>query len=343
MTSPTSPDPSPAALIVAEGLGRMHGRFAALVDASFAIPRGQVVGFLGRNGAGKTTTLRILTGTLAPTSGRAWVAGCDVTRDPAFRHRLGYLPENAPADPEPTVIEHLRFVARVRGLPRNKRAGAIDEVVARCELGEVRNRPLGALSRGFRQRVGLAQALVHAPDILILDEPTTGLDPAQVQHMRALVRALGVDRTVLFSSHALPEVQAVADRVLILDRGRLVADDTPAALGARIGGGAVRATVRTPGGVGAEAAKARVLTSLAPLATTGRLDVKSAEGGEGDAFLFEIEYIAERDARGEVAAAVVGAGLDLLALGRVAADLEAVFHAVTEASPDERAEVDRAR
>lgn len=261
IASPTAPV---EILIEAQGLGRTHGSRVALADLSFSMPRGQVVGFLGRNGAGKTTTLRILTGTLAPTSGRAWVAGCDVSTEAQFRSRLGYLPENAPVDPEPTVLEHLRFVARVRGIPRARLAAAIDGALERCDLGEVRHRALGALSRGFRQRVGLAQAIIHDPDILILDEPSTGLDPAQVQQMRALVRALGTERTVLFSSHALAEVQAVADRVLILDRGRLVADDTPAALGARLGDGAVRATVRVPLADRPELARASILERWPP-------------------------------------------------------------------------------
>ncbi len=215
----------------AQGLVRAFGGVHALRDVSFEASPGEVLGFLGPNGAGKSTVLRILTGLLLPDGGRAWVAGRP-TDDPGsgFRALIGYLPEHGPAWPDLDVGDFLAFAARMRRLGRGAARRAIERVVATCELEAVQRRPLHVLSKGFRQRVALAQALLHDPPVLLLDEPTSGLDPNQVRGLRALIRGLGGERTVLFSSHALAEVQAVADRVVILHEGRVVADGPPATL-----------------------------------------------------------------------------------------------------------------
>jgi len=212
-------------VLAVRSLAKRFGDVVALQDVSFEVARGEIVGFLGPNGAGKTTTLRILSTYLTPDAGTATVGGHDSAREPmAVRRKLGYLPEHPPLYLDHTVREYLRFCAALRGVPRRRRAGAVDAAVARCGLTEVRDRLLGNLSKGFRQRVGLAQALVHGPEVLILDEPTVGLDPQQIREIRELIRALAGEHTVLLSTHILPEVAAVCGRVVIVHRGRVVAD-----------------------------------------------------------------------------------------------------------------------
>ena len=212
-------------MLAVRSLAKRFGDVVALQDVSFEVARGEIVGFLGPNGAGKTTTLRILSTYLTPDAGTATVGGHDSAREPmAVRRKLGYLPEHPPLYLDHTVREYLRFCAALRGVPRRRRAGAVDAAVARCGLTEVRDRLLGNLSKGFRQRVGLAQALVHGPEVLILDEPTVGLDPQQIREIRELIRALAGEHTVLLSTHILPEVAAVCGRVVIVHRGRVVAD-----------------------------------------------------------------------------------------------------------------------
>jgi ABC-2 type transport system ATP-binding protein len=206
-------------------LAKRFGDVVALRDVSFEVGRGEIVGFLGPNGAGKTTTLRILSTYLTPDSGTASIGGHDSAREPmAVRRKLGYLPEQPPLYLDHTVLEYLRFCAALRGVPRGRRAAAVASAIERCGLGEVRGRLLGNLSKGFRQRAGLAQALVHAPEVLVLDEPTVGLDPQQIREIRELIRSLGGEHTVLLSTHILPEVAAVCGRAVIVHRGRVVAD-----------------------------------------------------------------------------------------------------------------------
>jgi ABC-2 type transport system ATP-binding protein len=210
------------------------GRAPALDGVSFQIDRGQVVGLLGPNGAGKTTLMRILTGFLAPTRGGAVIAGCSIADDPrGVRRAIGYLPEAVPLPPEMRVGEYLTFRAALKGIPRRARPGELDEALARTQLGDRRGQIIGTLSRGFRQRVGLADALLGQPPILILDEPTVGLDPNQIRETRSLIRQLGRERTVLLSTHVLSEVEALASRVMILHRGRLVAAISTAELAAQ--------------------------------------------------------------------------------------------------------------
>ena len=212
-------------MLAVRSLAKRFGDVVALQDVSFEVARGEIVGFLGPNGAGKTTTLRILSTYLTPDAGTATVGGHDSAHEPmAVRRKLGYLPEHPPLYLDHTVREYLGFCAALRGVPRRRRAAAVDGAVARCGLTEVRDRLLGNLSKGFRQRAGLAQALVHGPEVLILDEPTVGLDPQQIREIRELIRALAGEHTVLLSTHILPEVAAVCGRVVIVHRGRVVAD-----------------------------------------------------------------------------------------------------------------------
>jgi ABC-2 type transport system ATP-binding protein len=223
-------------VIELDRVSRRFGAVQALTNVSFAVAAGEIAGFLGENGAGKTTTLRILAGFLPADSGTARVAGIDVAADPlAVRQRLGVLPENAPLYAEMTVADYLGFRARLKNVPRGQRRARIDEVVAACELGEVQKRRAGALSRGYRQRVGLADALLGRPDVLLLDEPSAGLDPNQQRELRALLRRLAGRHTVLYSSHLIAEVEAVSDRVIVLVKGQVAAVDTPLAVCARLG------------------------------------------------------------------------------------------------------------
>ena len=208
-------------------LSKHYGDFVAVDQIAFSIQPGEVVGFLGPNGAGKSTTLKMLTGYLAPTHGSAQIQGINVLESPiAAQQQIGYLPENAPLYPDMTVHEYLTYIAKIRGLGRAERTGAIQRVSEQCSITERWNQPIGELSKGFRQRVGLAQALIHDPPIVILDEPTTGLDPNQIIEMRKLIREIGQTKTVILSTHILSEVQVTCDRVVIIDQGNLVADGT---------------------------------------------------------------------------------------------------------------------
>ena len=214
-----------AAMIEAQGLSKYYGDFAAVKDVSFQVCQGEVVAFLGPNGAGKTTTMRLLTGYLAPSAGTARIAGHDMAADRvAGSSRLGYLPENGPLYPDMTPRSLLRFFADARGLSSQHKRERIEAVVELCGLGSVIGKPIGKLSRGYRQRVGMAQVLLHEPDVLILDEPTAGLDPNQIHDVRETIRKLGQRKTILLSTHILQEVEAMARRVLFIDEGRLVFD-----------------------------------------------------------------------------------------------------------------------
>ena len=213
------------AMIEAEGLARYYGDFAAVEDVSFSIPQGQVVSFLGPNGAGKSTPMKLLTGYLAPSKGTARIAGHDMAVDRlAGSARLGYLPENGPLYPDMTPRTLLDFFANARGLSPQRKRQRIDEVVELCALGSVIGKAIGKLSKGYRQRVGMAQVLLHEPDVLILDEPTAGLDPNQIREVRDTIRTLGKSKTILLSTHILQEVEAIASRVLFINEGRLVFD-----------------------------------------------------------------------------------------------------------------------
>jgi ABC-2 type transport system ATP-binding protein len=216
-----------APVIHVSNLTKYYGDDAAIRDVSFDVPRGQIVGFLGPNGAGKSTTMRILAGYLNATSGRALIDGLDVFWQPvAVRRRIGYMPENCPLYPEMRVVEYLHFRAGIKGVYGKRRRQRIDYVLQRCWLTDVRRQLIGTLSKGYRQRVGLADALLADPPVLILDEPTAGLDPAQIRETRKLIRELGREHTILLSTHILPEVEMTCDRVIIIHRGRVVASNS---------------------------------------------------------------------------------------------------------------------
>ena len=221
-------EPNGQPMIEAVGLSKFYGAFAAIRDVTFAVPRGQVAAFLGPNGAGKSTTMKILTGYLSPSAGTARVAGLDVSTDRLQASaRVGYLPENGPLYPEMTPLGLLRFFGTARGLGGDLLRRRIDAVVAKCALEAVLEKSIHKLSKGYRQRVGMAQVLLHEPDILIMDEPTSGLDPNQIRDVRRTIRELGQTKTILLSTHILQEVEATADRVILLHEGRIAFDGFP--------------------------------------------------------------------------------------------------------------------
>ena len=218
-------------MIQIAALTKYYGRFKALDAISFSVSQGEILGFLGPNGAGKTTTMRILTGFLPASEGTCVVGGADIFQNPtATKQMIGYLPETVPLYHELTVYEHLRFIAQIQGIASGKRRSAIDDIIQRCGLKEHRSVLIGHLSKGYRQRVGLAQALIHDPSVIVLDEPTAGLDPIQIREVRELIKDLGHDRTIILSSHILPEISQICQRVLIISGGRILAEDTPANL-----------------------------------------------------------------------------------------------------------------
>lgn len=218
-------------MIEAEGLSKFYGSFAAVRDVSFKIDRGEVVAFLGPNGAGKSTTMKLLTGYLSPSEGRAWIAGRDMNMDRiAGSQVLGYLPENGPLYPDMTPHSLLSFFADARGMDEARSKSRIASVVELCALESVLHKPIGKLSKGFRQRVGMAQTLLHEPEVLIMDEPTAGLDPNQIREVRELLRRLGKEKTILLSTHIMQEVDAIADRAIVIDEGKLCYDGSIAEL-----------------------------------------------------------------------------------------------------------------
>jgi ABC-2 type transport system ATP-binding protein len=237
-------------LVSAEGIRRYYGNICAVNDVSFQVRRGEVVGFLGPNGAGKTTVMQIITANLAPSAGRVVISGVDLLEQPrAAKSRLGYLPEQPPLYRELSVDEYLRFCARLHRIPSSHTTAAVARAKERCGLTEVGRRLIGNLSKGYQQRVGIAQAIVHVPDVVILDEPTVGLDPIQIREIRQLIRDLGKEHSVLLSSHILPEVQATCDRVQILHRGELVLCDSIQGLERRMSGSSILVALRHPPGL----------------------------------------------------------------------------------------------
>ncbi len=317
-------------MIEARQLAKRFGGRAAIEDVSLGVARGEVVGFLGPNGAGKTTTLRILAGVFPPTRGQALIDGHDVVRAPlAARRRLGYAPERPALHLEMTVAGLLDFAAGMKdvGGARARRT-AVEDALARAVLGEVAARRIGALSKGVRQRLGLALALVGDPPALLLDEPTAGLDPEQSADMRRLIRGLGTERAVLVSSHALAEVEALCDRVVILHRGRVLSADTPARLAARL---------RPASRVDVEAAAPADALAAALVTVPGvrRVDLVTQANGHARC---RVELEPGRDARAELAARVIGSGWGLLALAPVEVSLEEAFLALVAAEGEERSQ-----
>jgi ABC-2 type transport system ATP-binding protein len=292
------------------GLTKDYGSRRAISDLDFNAEKGEILGFLGPNGAGKTTTMRILTGFMPPTSGKVTIGGHDVVDDSlAVRRIVGYLPETVPLYPDMTVYEYLKYMADLRGLKKARQR--IDDTLSKVEMEDRAGGYIGKLSKGMRQRVGLAQALLHQPDVLILDEPTIGLDPQQVVKFRSLIREIGKDRTVLLSTHILPEAQQVCDRVLIINKGRIVTEDTPEQLQSRLSG-SQRVAVRVRGDV------EDLLPKLSDI--PGVTNITPATGNG-----FEFETSPGQDSRPHVARKIIEAGYDLLEFRPINLSLEDIF------------------
>lgn len=318
-------------MIEARDLTKHYGPATALKDVSFEVRKGEVLGFLGPNGAGKTTTMKILTCFIAPSSGTAKVNGADIFEDPmAVRTAIGYLPESTPLYTEMLVLEYLEFVAKMRGFKGEDARKRIKKAVEQTSLGDVIAKEIRALSKGFRQRVGLAQALVHEPPVLILDEPMSGLDPNQAAEIRDLIKAIGRERTVILSTHDLGEVQVTCDRVLIIAKGRLVADDTPEELRERAGKASYFVTFRkaeVPTGAREHSsfeAYAQSLLSKVP----GVSSVRTREAEAKDEVVFSV-VPKDSDVRADIFQAAVKNELVLLGLERKSEGLDKVFRDLT--------------
>jgi len=303
-------------VIEVSGITKEFGRFTAVNGLSFSVAKGEVLGFLGPNGAGKTTTMRILTGFIPATRGTAVVAGHDILSEPLqAKRKIGYLPESPPLYPEMTVFDYLEFVSRIKDVPRERRKARITESLEKCSLTDVRDKLLGKLSRGYRQRVGLAQALVHEPEVLILDEPTAGLDPKQINETRALIRSLGGDHTVVLSTHILPEVVMTCDRVAILNKGSVVAQGTTQSLIDQFRQAEhLQVTVQGP--------EPEVLNTLR---SQGGVMAAEPVKREGDVVTYRLSVAPGKDVRRELAARLVRAGYGLLGLHQEGATLEEVY------------------
>ena len=309
-------------MIEVQHLTKRYGPVTAVNDVSFTVERGEILGFLGPNGAGKTTTMRVLTGYMPPSEGKAIVAGYDVFEQPIeAKRRTGYLPETPPLYPEMTVREYLTFVARIKGVPRKQSKARIGEMMNRTRIDDVADRHCGKLSKGYRQRVGLAQALLHNPEVLILDEPTAGLDPKQIIETRQLIKGLGGDHTIILSTHILPEVSQTCQRIVIINKGKVVAVDTPDNLTSRLRGSETMYLQMDAQGADAAA----VLQRVAGVTRVAVADTKQQVVG------FEIDSEAGHDVRRELAAAVVGRGWGLLEMRPMRMSLEEIFlHVTTE-------------
>jgi ABC-2 type transport system ATP-binding protein len=305
-------------MIEAQELTRKYGDFTAVAGVSFAVPEGEIVGILGPNGAGKTTTIRMITGFLPPTSGRVTLGGKDLFGDSvAVRREIGYLPESVALYPEMRVEEYLDYRGRLEGMERGAIRTRLGETLERCLLTEVRRQVIGTLSKGYRQRVGLAAAILHDPKMLVLDEPTVGLDPKQIVAIRELIRELGEKHTLLLSTHILPEVELLCSRVLIIDRGRIVAEGSPQNLRERFQGKAV-VTVEFSG----EASGAAD--------ALGQIEGVAAVSSEDDgASKFALECAASADPRAAIFRLAVERGWTLVGLAAERASLEDVFVRLT--------------
>jgi len=319
-------------MITVKELTKKYARTIAVDHVSFEVQKGQIVGFLGPNGAGKTTTMRMLTCFLPPTSGSASVAGFDVLEQPLeVKKRIGYLPETPPLYPEMETAEYLKFVGKLKGISASDLSKRVDYVCDRCAIADVKTKLLGKLSKGYRQRVGLAQAIIHNPDVLILDEPTAGLDPKQINETRELIRGLAGDHTIILSTHILPEVEQTCQQVIIINKGKLVAKDSVHNLQARARG-AESVLVEVAGRNGS-VDLSMVQRRLEQVRGVARVEYKTSHANRN---VFEIES-QKGFVRGDLARAVVEAGWDLNELRPAAMSLEEIFLQLTgeEAAPAE--------
>jgi ABC-2 type transport system ATP-binding protein len=307
-------------VIEVQHLTKRYGRVTAVQDVSFRVERGEILGFLGPNGAGKTTTMRILTGFMPATEGKAIVAGFDVFEQPIeAKRRTGYLPETPPLYPDMTVVEYLDFVGKLKGVLPADRRQRVRTVMERTRIADMADRLCGKLSKGYRQRVGLAQAIIHNPDVLILDEPTAGLDPKQIIETRELIKELAGNHTIILSTHILPEVSQTCDRVVIINKGRVVAVDTPDNLTARLRGSETLYLQIDAGAADAAALLGR-LPGVTRVVESDRRDLVVG---------YEVESERGHDVRRELARAVVTNGWGLLELRPMRMSLEEIFLSLT--------------
>ena len=319
-------------MISVKELSKRYARTVAVDQISFEVAKGQIVGFLGPNGAGKTTTMRMLTCFLPPSAGSASVAGFDVLEQPLeVKKRIGYLPETPPIYPEMETSEYLRFVGKIKGLAGADLQKRVDYVCDRCAITDVKNKLLGKLSKGYRQRVGLAQAIIHNPDVLIFDEPTAGLDPKQINETRDLIKDLAGEHTIILSTHILPEVEQTCEQVIIINKGKLVATDSVRNLQARARG-AESVLLEIAGREGivdvpVAQRKLEQVSGVSRVLCKQQIDSR---------VVFEVESQKGRLVRGDLARAVVEAGWDLNELRSAAMSLEEVFLQLTESESTEK-------
>ena len=312
-------------MIEVQHVTKHYGPVTAVNDVSFRVDAGQILGFLGPNGAGKTTTMRILTGCIPATEGHAIVAGFDVFDEPVeSKRRTGYLPETPPLYPDMTVREYLAFVARINGIKAGDRRECVRAAMARTSIEDVADRLCGKLSKGYRQRVGLAQAILHNPDVLILDEPTAGLDPKQIIETRELIKSLAGNHTIILSTHILPEVAQTCQRVVIINQGQVVAEDTPDNLTGRLRGSeTIRLEIDSPGTDPTSALEA----------VGGATQVVSVHSDDGGG-VFEVQSESGIDIRRELAQTVVSHGWGLLEMRAIRMSLEDIFLQLTTTEED---------
>ncbi|MBT5873284.1 MAG: ATP-binding cassette domain-containing protein [Candidatus Latescibacteria bacterium] len=313
-------------MIQVKELTKKYGDFTAVENVSFEVEKGEILGFLGPNAAGKTTTMRILTCFMPATAGTAKVAGFDVFDDSIeVRKRVGYLPENAPLYLDMRAKPYLEFVARLKDLPGRDRAKRVKHVIDVCAIGDVQNKIIGQLSKGYRQRVGLAQALIHDPDVLILDEPTNGLDPKQIIEVRNLIKSLAGDHTIILSSHILPEVSMTCQRVVIINKGKVVAMDTPTNLNTKLQGSqSVSMQIQGP--------VKEVMGTLKEV--EGVVSVKTRNSEGESLWSYDVETNPGEDIRARLSSAVVNKSWGLMELSRSGMSLEEIFLQLTTEEED---------
>lgn len=321
-------------IVETRGLRKDYDATCAVNDVSFKVSGGEVVGFLGPNGAGKTTTMKMITGFLRPTAGKVFVGGVDVSESPLVAQaKLGYLPESAPLYDDMMVADFLHLVADLRGVPRGEASKRLKNIGEQCGLMDVLGKDIGQLSKGFRQRVGLAQAMVHDPDLLILDEPTSGLDPNQIVEIRRLIKDLGKEKTVLLSTHILPEVQATCDRIIIINEGKIVADDQTDALTTGDTGAVIRLVVKGRNDASVDIGKVSNILSDLP----GVRAVDPSDGEGTNTYGFTLRASGANDPRESIFSAAVSNELVLLDMHRERVSLEDTFRRLTRGEGENHA------